>query len=411
MRRSLPLALGVLLPLSLAASAAAQDVGDRIGLPDGWRPEGVTTDGALPYVGSLADGAIFAADPATGEGRVLVPGTVGAMALGLDVDAAHGRLWVAGGPTGEVRAYDLTSGELLGTYPFEAGFLNDVAVTPDAAYVTDSFVPQLGVVPFRADGSLPKPGKATLVPLTGDIAYVDGAFNANGIVAAAGGLIIVQSVTGALIRVDPVTGETVAIDGGDLDLSGGDGLELDGDLLYVIRNSAGTVTAVGLDEATATATLVSDLDHPDLDVPTTAALLGDDLWVVNARFGTDPEPDTEYWLTRLTAAGEEDGQAASGTDTPQEWSRAARSLSACGAFHPALPRVAHAAWPPPPCWPWSWGRAALPRSRPSPTARLPPSTGSWPRWRRVSSRPRRPSTARMEPGPRADGTWPPRSAR
>ena len=56
---------------------------------------------------------------------------------------------------GEVRVYDSESGELLATYPFEAGFLNDVVVTPDAVYVTDSFMPQLVVVPLGEDGALP----------------------------------------------------------------------------------------------------------------------------------------------------------------------------------------------------------------------------------------------------------------
>ncbi len=61
---------------------------------------------------------------------------------GIEYDD-YGRLWAAGGTGGEVRVYDSESGELLETYPFEAGFLNDVAATPDAVYVTDSFVPQV----------------------------------------------------------------------------------------------------------------------------------------------------------------------------------------------------------------------------------------------------------------------------
>ena len=47
-------------------------------------------------------------------------------------------------------------------------------------------------------------------------------------------------------------------------------------------------------------------------MPTTLALLGDDLWAVNARFGTDPGPETEYWITRLDAIEGSDGDEGSG---------------------------------------------------------------------------------------------------
>jgi hypothetical protein len=42
------------------------------------------------------------------------------------------------------------------------------------------------------------------------------------------------------------------------------------------------------------------------------ALVGDHLWAVNARFGTEATPETQYWITRVdtveaadTAAGAE----------------------------------------------------------------------------------------------------------
>jgi hypothetical protein len=37
-----------------------------------------------------------------------------------------------------------------------------------------------------------------------------------------------------------------------------------------------------------------------LDVATTAALVGRDRWVVNARFNTPVAPTTAYWISRVS---------------------------------------------------------------------------------------------------------------
>lgn len=305
LRRSAQLlALVVLTGMAVApATVAAQDDPplDRLELPNGWAPEGITTlDGAL-YAGSLADGAIWQVDPATGEADVLVPGAAGVVAVGIDADSA-GRLWVAGGATGQVRAYDAAAGQLLGEWGLDAGFLNDVAATDAAIYVTDSFQPQLIIIPLSADGTLDDAAAET-VSISGDLEYGDG-FNLNGIVAHAAGLIVVHSPTGDLYRLDPASGVTTRIETGDIALSAGDGLELDGSTLYVVRNRLNEVAVLGLDPDASAAKLVATLTSDDLDIPTTAALVGDDLWAVNARFGTDAGPDTEYWMTRLDASSD-----------------------------------------------------------------------------------------------------------
>jgi hypothetical protein len=118
--------------------------------------------------------------------------------------------------------------------------------------------------------------------------YLEDAFNANGIVAAPGGLIVVQSATGGLFRVDPATGETTAIDTGGADLTFGDGLELSDTTLYVSRNQAEVIVSLELDEALTSATLLAEATSEGLDIPTTLALAGVDLWIVNARSGTEP---------------------------------------------------------------------------------------------------------------------------
>ncbi|HKZ92604.1 MAG TPA: hypothetical protein VJZ50_10740 [Candidatus Limnocylindrales bacterium] len=288
---------------SPAAMAESPDPGlgdmsaGRVDLPAGWRPEGITRLGDTLFVGSLADGAIWRADAATREGSIFVPGMRGAVAVGIEADESNGRIWVAGGNSGEVRVYDADSGDLLETYRFEGGFLNDLVVTPEAVYVTDSNVPQLAVIPLGPDGALPESSAATTLPLSGDLVYLEDALNANGIVAAPAGLVLVQSATGGLFRVAPETGETTAIDTRGADLTFGDGLELRDQTLFVSRNQAETITTLELDEELATAVLVREATSDGLDIPTTLALAGDDLWIVNARFSTEATPETEYWLS------------------------------------------------------------------------------------------------------------------
>jgi hypothetical protein len=295
-----PIAAAVAAAL-LAAPAAAAPFPSTIQLPDGWQPEGITDGtGTTAYVGSLADGAIASVNVRTGDVDPLAAGATGRATVGLDYEDGAHRLWAAGGGTGEVRAYDARTGTLLETYTFTAGFLNDVVVTHDAVYVTDSGIQQLIVIPLPDDGSVPDPTTAFTLPLIGDIHYTSD-FNANGIVARDGWLILVQSGTGLLFRVDPATGEARTIDLGGQSLSAGDGLELVGSTLYVVRNQLGQIVRIRLARDLLSGTVVDTLIPAGVDVPTTAAFIAGRLWVVNARFNTPPTPETPYWLTSVKA--------------------------------------------------------------------------------------------------------------
>ncbi|MDT0166059.1 hypothetical protein Q9R32_10860 [Actinotalea sp. AC32] len=301
MRARTALATLLLLPVVLAPGVAhAAPFPDTIALPDGFAPEGIESGrGAEFFVGSLQGGAVYRGDLRTGDGDVLVPAT-GTVAVGIAYEVARDRLWVAGGPTGELRVYDAASGDLLETYAFEAGFLNDVAIADGVVYATDSALPQLAVVPLDEDGSLPDPSAATTLPLTGDLVYTEG-FNANGIVAAEGGrwLVVVQSSTASLFRVDPATGETVLVDLGGEAVPNGDGLELRGRTLFVVQNMIEQVSVVQLSGGLTSGTVRTVLTDPDLDVPTTATFALGRLWAVNARFGTAPTPTTSYDVVQL----------------------------------------------------------------------------------------------------------------
>jgi streptogramin lyase len=288
-----------------ATAAPPDNFPDRIELPNGFRPEGIESGlGTSFFVGSLADGAIWRGDLRTGSREELAPGATGRVSVGIAYEASRNRLWVAGGGlgffgAGDVRVYDASSGDLLATFlpPGDVGFLNDVAITHDAVYVTDSFNAQLVRIPLPADGSLPSADSATLLQVTGDFVQAPDVPNLNGIVAKNGTLLVGDSNTGNLFRVDPDTGSADTVDLGGEVLPGPDGLELRGNTLYVV--GGGMVTVVRLGPRLASGVVLGEITDPGLDVPTTATVAAGRLWVVNARFTTPPTPATDYWITQL----------------------------------------------------------------------------------------------------------------
>ena len=79
----------------------------------------------------------------------------------------------------------------------------------------------------------------------------------------------------------------------------GDGLEVVGSRLAVVRNQLNEVALFRLGAHLRSARLVRTLTSPGLDVPTTVAFRAGRLWAVNARFSTPATPTTPYWITRL----------------------------------------------------------------------------------------------------------------
>jgi sugar lactone lactonase YvrE len=260
--------------------------------------------GTTIYSGSLATGAIYQADVRTGEGSLLVEPQAGRASLGLAFDRRTGYLFAAGGPTGQGFVYDTDTGDTAGVFTFttDTSFVNDVIVTRDAAYFTDSSRPVLYRVPLGPGGQLPGSGAVQELPLSGDFVFVPGAFNANGIEATANGkyLIIVNTTTGSLYRVDPATGVATLIEGAST--PSGDGLLLEGRKLYVAQNFLNQISVVQLDPGFASGAVVDVLTDPDFDIPTTVTGFGDALYAVNARFTTPPTPDTTYAIVRLRSS-------------------------------------------------------------------------------------------------------------
>jgi sugar lactone lactonase YvrE len=291
--RRLLLLLALLLGLALPPWTAAAAFPDRIELPDDFAPEGIAVGrGTTFYSGSLSGQGIWRGDLRSGQGDFLVD--EGGPFVGMKVDA-RGRLWVAGGPAGNGYVFDADTGDQLSVIQLapsgEASFVNDVVVTGDAAWFTDSF---RGVIyrVDRGDGAISEVDLTELAPAEANV------FRLNGIAATPNGrtLVVVNSTDGELYRVDASTEAVRTIDLGGLRVHG-DGILLTGRTLYAVRDQD-HVAVIDLAPDLSSGTIVDQL-MGDFDVPTTVARFGSSLYVVNARFGTDDEPPIEYWVTRL----------------------------------------------------------------------------------------------------------------
>ncbi|HEX5940796.1 MAG TPA: hypothetical protein VFY66_00900 [Anaerolineales bacterium] len=304
-RRSFLILLVFVLFAATIAAAPLQAFPDVILLPDGFQPEGIAVGkGHTFYVGSIPAGAVYRGDLRTGEGDVLVPAQEGRMAIGLKYDERTGLLFVAGGPTGFAYIYDGETGANVDEIQLTTGprFINDVVITRDAAYFTNSQQPVLYRVPLEDNGQLPATLQVQEIPLTGDYVFTPNAFNANGIAATPNGdtLIIVNSVDGVLYNVDPETGVATRIDLGGATVPNGDGILLQGKTLYVVQNRLNQIAVVELNPDLTSGEIVQTITDSDFRVPTTIARFGNSLYAVNARLGTTPTPSTEYEVVRVS---------------------------------------------------------------------------------------------------------------
>jgi sugar lactone lactonase YvrE len=270
-----------------------------IPLPNGWFGEGIATGrGTSFYVSSIPGSAIYAGDLRTGAGRVLVPPDPDRLALGLKVDHRN-RIFVAGAATGEAYVYDAISGRTLAKFTLgapETTLVNDVIVTKDAAYFTDSYNPRLFVLPIARNGALGTPYE---LPLSGVVHDPNG-FNLNGIEATPSGrtLIVDHTDAGKLYRVNPRTGVAREIQL-DTEVPIADGLLLRGKTLYVVLADFNQVSVVELESDLESGQVTGTITDPALDIPTTIAGFGRRLYVVNAKFNTEPGPDVPYEVVQL----------------------------------------------------------------------------------------------------------------
>lgn len=260
-------------------------------------PEGIAYDASTGdfYVGSTRSGTIYRGNVQDGpsELEVFLPGgTDGRTSVtGMKVDD-YGRLFIAGRTTGRAFVYDTVSGELikaLETPPSGNTLLNDVTLTPDAAYFTDSFRPVLFRVPLTPGGVGEMEAWLEFGGTT--VSYGNG-FNLNGVTATADGryLLSVHFGTGRLYRIDTRTRGVVEVDLDGTRLTTGDGLWLEDTTLYVVRENPASVVTLALSADFTNGVRTATLTHRSLSLPTTLAKVGDRLLIVNSQLdGTPPE--------------------------------------------------------------------------------------------------------------------------
>jgi hypothetical protein len=217
------------------------------------------------------------------------PPRAGDSGRGIDVDR-EGRVYVAGGPAGEVRVFS-RSGKLLAELATAApgSFLNDVWVGPDgAAYVTDSSLPVIWRVSQRSGGWRIErwldvaPTIAYTPPLTD--------FDLGGIVTTSDRrfLLTAQGTTGQLWRIDLRTREIVEVDLGGVRLINADGIVLRGRTLWVVQNFTRQISKLKLRDGYRSATLEDVQATPAERTFTTAKRVGHRLLVVDSKFGFSP---------------------------------------------------------------------------------------------------------------------------
>ena len=308
MRRLTPL-LSLALIVLLVPPATAAPRPSSIPLPADFQPEGIAVgEGNTFFVGSLRDGDIYRGNLRSGAGALFVD-VQGRVAVGMRVDEARDWLVVAGGPTGHAWVYDTEDGSTVADLVLGAAgatFSNDVAITRDALYFTDTFAARLYRVPILADGTF---GTTQPITVTGPAAATGG-FGLNGIDSTNRGWLIVNHTDlGILALIDPSTGESHVIDLSGAGLVAGtlDGLQLEGRTVWVVQNFANTVARVKLSPDLTSGEVVEVITSDLFRVPTTVARHGKRLALVNGRFdlgfpppfGPGAPPGTDFDVVQI----------------------------------------------------------------------------------------------------------------
>jgi sugar lactone lactonase YvrE len=294
-RVAVPLLL-LALVTALAGPAAAAPAAEVIVLPGASSAEGIAAGrGATFYAGDLFGGDIFRGDLQRGTAERFIDAPDGRMAVGMAADTAHDLLFVAGGLSGQGYVYNTRTGATAATYQLTdsaSTIINDVTVTQDGAWFTDSLQAQLYFVPVSGAGAL---GSSSTLALSGPAAAVSGEFNLNGIAATPDGktLIVAHSGNAQLYTVDPTTGASAAIAGVSVPFV--DGIVLEAGRLWAVQNFSNQVSRIQLAPDLGSGVVEEVITSGLFQVPTTAARFGSRLAVVNAKFDTGFPPTADQY--------------------------------------------------------------------------------------------------------------------
>jgi sugar lactone lactonase YvrE len=295
-RMAVPLLLLALLTVVTAPAAAARPA-EVIVLPGASSAEGIAAGaGATFYAGDLFAGDIFRGNLQRGTAELFIDAPTGRQAVGMATDLAHHLLFVAGGFTGQAYVYDTRTGATVAVYQFAdpaATLINDVAVTKDGAWFTDSAQARLYFVPVSRAG-VPGSTFRTLA-LSGPAADTSGEVNLNGIQATPNGktLIVAHSANAQLYMVDPATGASATIAG--VSVPNVDGIVLEAGRLWAVQNFSNQIARIRLAPDLSSGVVEEVITSDLFQVPTTAARFGSRLAVVNAKFDTGIPPTADQY--------------------------------------------------------------------------------------------------------------------
>jgi sugar lactone lactonase YvrE len=201
----------------------------------------------------------------------------------MKYDPRSDLLFVAGGATGRATVYAGSSGPQIAFYQFRppsnpppalpTTVINDVVLTREAAYFTESTAPFLYRVALGPGGE-PSPDFEE-IRLTANFGVPGGCagspIRANGIDAVPSGkhLIVLHTSEGQLYRIDTATHTVAAIELGTDDLCSGDGILLDGNTLYVVQNVMNRIAVVALSPDHLSGRITRYITEPFASDPTT----------------------------------------------------------------------------------------------------------------------------------------------
>jgi sugar lactone lactonase YvrE len=286
--------LALLLPTALPATASSPSRDDVIVLDGATSAEGIAAgEGTTFYAGELMSGDIFRGDIRKGKASRFIDAPADRMAVGMTFDERRNLLFVAGGSTGKAFVYNTRSKEAVGAFDLAPGFINDVTITEDGAWFTNSARGELYRLKVSWDG---KRGYVKTLPLIGPAGGITGEFNLNGIASAKSGrvLIVAHSNDKALYTVNPRNGESALIK--DVSVPNVDGIVVRGKTVWAVQNFLNQVSRIKLNNDLSSGTVRDVIKSGDFNIPTTAALFGNTLAVVNAQFNQTPPTPHEVVL-------------------------------------------------------------------------------------------------------------------
>ncbi|MBT2567889.1 hypothetical protein J7I84_15555 [Arthrobacter sp. ISL-85] len=278
--------LSLLFPTALPAWASPPT--GEIVLDGATSAEGIAAgEGKTFYAGELTTGDIFRGDLRKGTATRFIHVPEGRAAVGMKADTCHDLLFVAGGGTGKAFVYNTDTGKPVADFDLAKGFINDVTLTSDGAWFTNSSVAELYFLPVGEDGGL---GTVKTLKLTGPAADLKPDFNLNGIASAHNGkvLIVAHTANSAVYTVNPETGQSAAIEGVSVPFV--DGILLRGGTLWAVQNQLNKIARIDLSGDLSSGVVEDTITSDAFNVPTTVALFGNTLAAVNAQFNQPPSP-------------------------------------------------------------------------------------------------------------------------